>query len=215
MMNNQDTHAGGAAGSGKAAAHDRAFKELRQLTPQEFDIRIAADWALAQGNAPALADILARGRAMGASFDVDDPFSLSPLLNSLAALDGGRVLADALLAEASRGQLGGAPRRDFVLEPGASQSISFTLVNGERAFIEARLKRGSDGADIDLTLLDADAAKVAEDAGPETGVTDIGALIIHVPTACEDVTIVVTNRGDAAGDVALLVPLSPKQSCEG
>ena len=43
MMNNQDTHAGGAAGSGKAAAHDQAFKELRQLTPQEFDIRIAAD----------------------------------------------------------------------------------------------------------------------------------------------------------------------------
>ena len=43
MMNDQDTHAGGAAGSGKAAAHDRAFKELRQPTPQEFDIRIAAD----------------------------------------------------------------------------------------------------------------------------------------------------------------------------
>ena len=43
MMNDQDTHAGGAADSGKAAAHDRAFNELRQPTPQEFDIRIAAD----------------------------------------------------------------------------------------------------------------------------------------------------------------------------
>ena len=43
MMNDQDTYAGGGAGSGKAAAHDRAFKELRQPTPQEFDIRIAAD----------------------------------------------------------------------------------------------------------------------------------------------------------------------------
>ena len=42
-MNNHDTNAGGAAGSRKAAAHDQAFKELRQLTPQEFDIRIAAD----------------------------------------------------------------------------------------------------------------------------------------------------------------------------
>ena len=43
MINDHDTHAGGAAGSGKAAVPDRAFKELRQLTPQEFDIRIAAD----------------------------------------------------------------------------------------------------------------------------------------------------------------------------
>ena len=43
MTNDHDRHVGGAAGSGKAAAHDRAFKELRQPTPQEFDIRIAAD----------------------------------------------------------------------------------------------------------------------------------------------------------------------------
>ena len=43
MMNDQDTHASCALGLGKAAAHDRAFKELRQPTPQEFDIRIAAD----------------------------------------------------------------------------------------------------------------------------------------------------------------------------
>jgi hypothetical protein len=43
MMNNQDTEADGAEGSGKVAEHDRAFKELRQPTPQEFDIRIAAD----------------------------------------------------------------------------------------------------------------------------------------------------------------------------
>ena len=43
MMNNQDTNAGGAAGSGKAVEHDRALTELRQPTPQEFDIRIAAD----------------------------------------------------------------------------------------------------------------------------------------------------------------------------
>ena len=43
MTNDHDTHAGGAADSGKAGEHDRAFKELRQPTPQEFDIRIAAD----------------------------------------------------------------------------------------------------------------------------------------------------------------------------
>ena len=43
MINDHDTHAGGAAGSGKAAVPDRAFKELRQPTPQEFGIRIAAD----------------------------------------------------------------------------------------------------------------------------------------------------------------------------
>ena len=43
MMNDHDTDAGGVAGSGKAAAHDRAFKELLQPTPQEFDIRIAAN----------------------------------------------------------------------------------------------------------------------------------------------------------------------------
>ena len=43
MMNDHDTNTGGAAGSGKAAAHNRAFKELRQPAPQEFDIRIAAD----------------------------------------------------------------------------------------------------------------------------------------------------------------------------
>ena len=43
MINDHDRYAGGAAGTGKVAAPDRAFKELRQPTPQEFDIRIAAD----------------------------------------------------------------------------------------------------------------------------------------------------------------------------
>ena len=43
MMNDHDTYAVGTSGSGKAATPDPAFKELRQPTPQEFDIRIAAD----------------------------------------------------------------------------------------------------------------------------------------------------------------------------
>ena len=43
MTNDQDQHAGGAAGSGDAAERDRAIGDLRQPAPQEFDIRIAAD----------------------------------------------------------------------------------------------------------------------------------------------------------------------------
>ena len=42
-MNDLDKHAGGTARPGKAVSHDLVFKKLRQPTPQEFDIRIAAD----------------------------------------------------------------------------------------------------------------------------------------------------------------------------
>ncbi|MEM1234001.1 MAG: hypothetical protein AAGH70_07725 [Pseudomonadota bacterium] len=179
------------------------------------DIQIAAAWALEKGNAPALADILARGESLGGSFAADDPFTLASYLEALSNLPSGAELASALTSRAARGQLGGAPRRDFVLAPGATREVAFLLADDERSFIEARLKRGSEGADIDLMLLGEAGTALAKDVGPETGIPGVGALIMHLPEVCARVTVSVSNAGAAPAEIALLVPLSARQTCEG
>ena len=179
------------------------------------DIETAARWAVEAGNAAALADVIARGRALGGSFAADDPYSLMGFLNALEGLDGGAALAADLRATASRGQLGGAPRQDFTLAAGEERALSVLLVPHERAFVEARLKRGSEAADIDLRVTGPEGALLAEDTGPETGIFGVGALVSHFPESCMPAIITVANTGTTAAEVALLVPLSPRQDCGG
>ena len=107
--------------------------------------RVAAEWAISEQNAGALADSIEILLDHGAALAEDDPFSVSNLMDSLRAIPGGAALAADIEARRSRGQLDGSPRIDLILEPGEIHELPMTMVAREAAFIEARLWRGSDG----------------------------------------------------------------------
>ena len=178
-------------------------------------LRVAAQWAVESQNAQALADILTLAETSGGSFAIDDPFSVADLMTALRAMPGGAALASAIEADASRGQIGGAPRQDFALESGSEYRVSAILAKGEAAFIEARLKSGSTNADIDLSVLGEDGSVLAQDVGAETGVVGYGAFVDLYPSVCAPVTIEVVNKGAGAAEVVLLVPQSEQQICSG
>ncbi|MCV6592368.1 MAG: hypothetical protein OIF48_05405 [Silicimonas sp.] len=191
------------AGQGPGAAEDIRSGAAR-----------AAEWALEQENAPALADAITLLLDSGAALDPDDPFSVADLVTSLRRLDGGVALAKTLEARQSRGQFDGAPRQTLTLAAGESREIPMTMVPGEAALIEARLWRGAGGADIDLILRDDEGRVIAEDTGPETGVEGYGVFVEFFPETCLDLTVTLENRGADPARIAVLAPLSLRDSCE-
>ena len=131
----------------------------------------------------------------------------------LRAMPGGAELADALTSTSSRGQFGGAPRIDITVEPGAAHVEELVLAAKETAWIEARLWKDQDGADIDIELLDAKGQLLGKDTGVETGIDGVGALLEHWSETCQSVTLRVSNQGNVAGRVAVIVPQSSRSTC--
>ncbi len=174
-----------------------------------------AHWALEAGNAAALSDNLIVYVQEGGTLVADDPFSALPLIAGLRALPGGERLAAQVLATRARGQFGGTPRIDLTLGPGQTHQAPLRLVADEITWIEARLWRGADGADIDITLRAQDGTVLAQDSDPGAGTEGAGALIQFAPQSCLDVTLQVINAGTGAGRVAIMIPQSLRTTCDG
>lgn len=174
-----------------------------------------AQWALATGNTTALADSIGLYLQEGGVIEADDPFSAHALIEGLRALPGGEAEVERLLATRARGQFGGAPRVDLTLAPGEIHETDLRLVAKEITWIEARLWRGSVGANIDLELVDSDGKRLTMDADLETGTEGNGALLQYAADTCLDVVLRVTNAGSGQGRVAILIPQSVRSVCGG
>lgn len=175
---------------------------------------IAADWAVEVGNPEALASSLQVLLAEGGTLEPEDPFSVSALAEALQTMPGGPELLETVLASNARGQLGGAARLDLVLDPGQAHEVSMVLVGAELTWVEARLWRGSNGADIDVELTDADGLALGADSDPATGVEGTAALLDVWVDTCTPATLHVRNVGKSPGRVALFVPQSTRAQCE-
>lgn len=176
--------------------------------------QIAARWAVEARNPQALADSLSVLLKEGSTLDREDPFSVSHLADELAVMPGGPDLLEAVLASNSRGQLGGAARLDLELAPGEAHEVEVVLVGRELTWVEARLWRGSEGADIDVVLTGTDGTGLAADTQPQTGVEGIAALLDVWVETCTRARLRITNAGTAAGRVALFVPQTTRPNCE-
>lgn len=176
--------------------------------------RIAARWAIETQNAPVLASSLAVLIDRGGTLDDGDPFGVATLAHALREMPGGVALMEDLLANRARGQIGGARRMDVLIGPGQSHEAKLVLVAAELSWIEARLWRGANEADIELDLIGPDGATLAADRGPETGIEGVAALLDVWMETCTNVTLRVTNTGASEGRVAIFVPISPRQDCE-
>lgn len=174
---------------------------------------VSAQWALTEGKAQALADSLTLYLREGGTLAQDDPFSAASLLDGLRAMPEGEALAQSIIATQSRGQFGGAPRIDIVLAQEATHLAPLKLAADEITWIEARLWRGSDGADIDLELLDGEGNILAADIGETTGTEGSGALLQLHTDVCLKATLRVTNAGAGPGRVAILIPQSARSVC--
>lgn len=154
----------------------------------------------------------------GATLADDDPWDAArylALLQEISAAQGGRYDDQiARLTGSLRGTASGPSRYDIALAPGERASFGLTVVQGENAIIEARLKRGSDGGDIDLEVLGPDGRELASDRGPASGIPGIGVYAEFRPVACQDVTVVLVNVGDARARLALIAPPALDQDCE-
>lgn len=185
---------------------------------QASDLRdsalVTAQWALRNENPQALADSLALYLEVGGNLTPDDPYSALTLMDGLLTLPGGQELAKTIIATQSRGQFGGAPRIDVIVAQGEVQQTDLTLAANEITWIEARLWRGSGGANIDLELMDMQGNIVAADLDKGTGTEGAGALLQVWTEICMDVTLRVTNAGTAEGRVAILIPQSVRPVCE-
>ncbi len=176
--------------------------------------RASADWAISTKNPDALADSIGMLLDSGYSIEADDPFSVSGFLAELRAMDGGAVLADQIEADRSRGQLDGSKRKVVTLGAGETHVEPMTMVAREPALIEARLWRGFEDADIDIEVLGPEGAPIAQDVGPETGITGIGAFVEFRPETCLAITLEITNRSNTEARLAILAPLSLRDICE-
>lgn len=175
---------------------------------------IAAEWALKQQNPAALADSLALYLDEGGNLEAGDPFSAFGMLEYLRTLPSGEALAEELLSTRARGQFGGAPRIDIVLEPQSEHVTDLRLVGGEVSWIEARLWQGYPGADIDLEMRDLNGNLLGEDQAADTGVEGVAALLEVWSDGCVEAQLRVANSGAAPGRVAILIPQSARSSCE-
>lgn len=176
--------------------------------------RTAADWAMSEENPLALADSIKLLLESGSALDPDDPFSVADLLDGLREMEGGASLAEELENSASRGQLDGARRTVVTLEPGETHIQPMTMVARESAFIEARLWRDSEGADIDMRVLGPSGETIADDGGPDSGIPGVGTFVEFWPETCVAITLEIVNRGDRSGRFAIRAPLSLRDTCE-
>lgn len=185
-----------------------------QALDDRLSARIAAQWAAETGRPAALASSLSVLLEQGGSLDPQDPFSVADLAGALEEMPGGPDLLEAVLATRSRGQLGGAARLDLTLDPGQVHDLDVVLVAAELTWVEARLWRGSGGADIDVALTGKDGLALAADTGPQTGVEGVAALFDVWVDTCTHATLRILNAGDGPGRVALFVPQSTRPKCE-
>lgn len=191
---------GGAAAQSVSAAQARGAAET------------LAQWAMATGNRAVLASALDLALRSGASLDPEDPWSMRAAADRLAAA-GGEVTRLAQQEDPqSRGVIAGFSRLDMTLEPGESRDVPLTMAGGEAAIVEARLKRGSEGADLDLRLTGPDGV-LAEDTGPDTGTQGVGAYVEFWTEKCIEVEVEIRNIGDAVANAVMLAPASSVIGC--
>ena len=169
-------------------------------------------WAAAEGETRILSAAIELALSGGASLDPDDPWSLADLATALAAAPDGAARLAEIAAMSARGVVAGVSRSEISLAPGQTETIALRMADGERALVEARLKRGPEGADLDLRVL-SQGGLVAEAVGPETGRAGIGALVYFTPKNCLDVSVELTNAGSAVANAVLLAPASAKLGC--
>ncbi len=173
-----------------------------------------AEWAIETENPDVLAAALELAFSGGATLDQDDPWSMADFAQSLAAMPGGAALLAALDQTATRGVISGTTRFETVLAPGAHESVTLTVAREERAVIEARLKRGSTGADLDVVVF-ADDVQIAAETGPESGIEGVGVYIEFFPETCMAVTVEISNLGQGTANAVFLAPASSLVGCDG
>lgn len=173
---------------------------------------VIGQWATEKDNLNVLAAALELALAGGASLNADDPWSVHDLSVALIALPGGADVLSNILQTNSRGVVSGATRFEATLAPGARKSVSLIMAKGENAVIEARLKRGSHGADLDLVVF-ADGKKIADDTGPLSGTDDVSAYVAFVPDTCLAITVEVLNNGEGTANAVFLAPATNLIGC--
>jgi hypothetical protein len=196
-------------------------------------LRMAAGDLALLGRAQAEPSILAAALALllmsGAGTEAGDPWGGDLLLAEARALARGDPAAGAALdrlAAQRRGVVDGISRGDLRLAPGETRTIRLLVAGGEPASVEAWLRRGSEGADIDLTVTTPDGAggagtgaegvvELASDRGPRTGVPGFRAFAEWVPERCGAVEVTLVNRGSAPAAVVFLAPPAGRSDCGG
>ncbi|MEM9551570.1 MAG: hypothetical protein AAGA05_10370 [Pseudomonadota bacterium] len=169
-------------------------------------------WAIANSNRAVLANAVELALRSGASLDSDDPWSIADLADRLAAMPGGQADLDRIRATRARGVIAGVSRLDVTLGPGDTHRVPLTMAGDEPAIVEARLKIGSNGADLDLQIVGPNDLML-EDAGPETGTATIGAYLEFRPETCLDIEVILRNVGSGTANAVMLAPASSLIAC--
>ena len=173
---------------------------------------LLGEWALENDKAEVLQSAIELALGSGASLDAEDPWSISMLANHLAEMPGG---AEALLAmqfTRSRGVIAGFSRSDIFLAPGEMESVPLRMAGGEPAIVEARLKRGSEDANLDLFVIDSNGV-IRKDATEATGTMSTGTYIEFWPATCTDIEVQVKNVGTGTANAVIFAPASSLLSC--
>lgn len=161
----------------------------------------------------------------GGRLTSDDPWRTAEWLDEAERLASGQpaLLASidelrngsAEVGRVERGVLDGPIRYEITLDPGATASFELLVAADEVADVEGRLKRGSEGADVDLTVRDAAGVTVAQDHGTITGRLGYAAYVAWAPAHCDVFTLEVTNRGSAPAALVLLTARANTRNCDG
>ncbi|SDO35678.1 hypothetical protein SAMN05216196_10538 [Lutimaribacter pacificus] len=184
--------------------------------------RAAAEAQSAEGARTGDAALLIAGLrgllASGATLAPDDPWNASAYmarLRELSAESGDAHARDiAILTARARGSSGGFSRFDLELAPGADEAFTLRVVGAEAAIVEARLKRGSGAADVDLIVTGPDGAVRGSDIGPSSGIVGIAAYVEFVPETCLDITATLVNAGTETARIAVISPPALEPRCD-
>ncbi|MEM9032434.1 MAG: hypothetical protein AAGB18_07280 [Pseudomonadota bacterium] len=171
-----------------------------------------ARWALDQSEPDILAAAIELSLLGGAALDPEDPWTVAGYIEELSAISTEVDHLAAFESMVARGVVAGTSRSELTLAPGQTETLTLRMADGERALIEARQKRGPNGADLDLRVLH-DGGILAEALGPETGTPDVGALVFFTPSNCIDVVIELSNAGTTTANAVLLAPASSRLGC--
>lgn len=193
--------------------------------PDAGRLRAAAEglgaWAMEAGHPGVLASAIEVLLATGVHLEPDDPWPATEMLAALGRMPGGGALAAALAASHAeadriqgRGVTSGITRVEFTLAPGATTDFEFTFQAREIAGVEVRLKRGSDQADVDLRLVDANGSVLVEDSGPGTGRPGYGLYVEWLPKHCVTARAELANVGTGDARLVLLTQPSSRSQCD-
>ncbi|MEM0936003.1 MAG: hypothetical protein AAGJ91_08880 [Pseudomonadota bacterium] len=185
--------------------------EVPAAQAREASDRIAR-WAIARENVQMLASAVDVALRSGASLDPGDPWSIHPFAERLKAMPGGAAEMDRILSTRARGVITGVSRIDIVLSPGSEERVPLTMAADEPAIVEARLKRGSDGANLDLRVYVGDTV-IAQDTSPDTGAPGVGTFVEFLPDTCVDVEVAIFNAGSGVANAVMLAPASSVIDC--